>query len=53
MGLKVPATVPVKSIKMTPGFWVDFQAQAEAAGMNLHPAMRAALVAWASRHRAS
>jgi len=50
---EVPAMVQVKSIKMTPDFWEAFQAQAEAAGMNLHAAMRAALVEWASRHRAS
>ena len=46
-------TVQVKAIKMPPSFWETFQAQAEASGMNLHAAMRAALVEWSSRHRAS
>ena len=50
---EVAETVQVKSIKMTPDFWEAFQAQAEAEGLNLHAAMRAALVEWASRHRAS
>jgi hypothetical protein len=50
---ELPETVQVKSIKMTPDFWKAFQAQADAAGMNLHAAMRAALVEWTSRHRAS
>lgn len=46
-------SVQVKAIKMTPAFWDTFQSQAEAAGMNLHAAMRAALVEWSIRHRAS
>ena len=50
---EVAETVQVKSIKMTPDFWEAFEAQAENAGLNMHAAMRAALVEWADRHRAS
>jgi hypothetical protein len=46
-------TVQVKSVKMTPDFWISFQALAEADGMNMHAAMRAALVEWMARHQAS
>jgi hypothetical protein len=47
------APIQVKAVKMAVAFWESFEFQAEAAGLTLHAAMRAALLEWASRHRAS
>jgi hypothetical protein len=44
------APVQVKAVKMPVAFWETFEAQAEAAGLTLHAAMRSALLDWASRH---
>ena len=44
------APVQVKAVKMPESFWANFQAQAQAAGLTLHAAMRSALIEWASRH---
>ena len=44
------APVQVKTVKMPESFWENFQAQAQAAGLTLHAAMRSALIEWAARH---
>ncbi|MFH1007295.1 MAG: hypothetical protein V1800_07320 [Candidatus Latescibacterota bacterium] len=44
------APVQVKAVRMPESFWANFQAQAQAAGLTLHAAMRSALIEWASRH---
>ena len=45
------APVQVKAVKMPAAFWDRFQAQAQAAGLTLHAAMRDALIEWAGRHK--
>ena len=47
------APVQVKAVKMPAAFWASFQAQAQAAGLTLHAAMRNALLEWAGKHKAS
>jgi hypothetical protein len=47
------APVQVKAVKMPSAFWDSFQAEAEAAGLTLHAAMRNALLEWAGKHRVS
>jgi len=45
------APTVTKAIKMPPDFWGEMETQARETGLNLHAAMRQALMEWTKRHQ--
>lgn len=44
------APVRLKAVKMPEAFWTQMEAAARDSGLNLHAAMREALIAWTKEH---